>query len=150
MGWEARLSWWLIAHWSYRSQYRSVLEPSRRDICLIFGSDDGPTCFHDALYDLMAQENQLASLYYIGTSRGNLSHPYISAQPVELDVIQWPTEAQKGFMNGHQICVHTSVSTSDVKWNTDFAFSWSHKCLLIQNWRLEMVDCLGHRYDNSN
>jgi peptidoglycan/xylan/chitin deacetylase (PgdA/CDA1 family) len=52
--------------------------------------DDGPTCAHGPLYQLLKQNNQQATLFYIG---GN--------------VASYPEEARLGFANGHEICVHT-------------------------------------------
>lgn len=52
--------------------------------------DDGPSCTHNALYDMWAANNQKASLMYIGSN-----------------VMDWPLEAQRGIVDGHHICVHT-------------------------------------------
>lgn len=57
--------------------------------------DDGPSCQHNDLYDFWAQNNQKASLMYIGSN-----------------IMSYPLEAQRGIMDGHHICVHVSfVST---------------------------------------
>ena len=45
---------------------------------------------HCALYQLIAQQNIVADLFYIGTN-----------------VIVNPAAAYQGFQAGHQICVHT-------------------------------------------
>ena len=52
--------------------------------------DDGPSCTHNALYDMWAANNQKASLMYIGSN-----------------VMDWPLEAQRGIVDEHHICVHT-------------------------------------------
>ncbi|MCO5585442.1 hypothetical protein L7F22_039375 [Adiantum nelumboides] len=52
--------------------------------------DDGPNCTHNALYDMWKENNQKASLMYIGSN-----------------VLDWPLEAQRGIVDGHHICVHT-------------------------------------------
>jgi len=52
--------------------------------------DDGPNCTDSDLYDVLKQNNQKASLFYIGSN-----------------VADWPTQAQRGFQDGHHICVHT-------------------------------------------
>ncbi|KAN0061983.1 hypothetical protein ACQY0O_005978 [Thecaphora frezii] len=52
--------------------------------------DDGPNCTHNAFYDFLLENNQKASLFYIGSN-----------------VLDWPLEAQRGLVDGHHICVHT-------------------------------------------
>ncbi|KAI6144199.1 carbohydrate esterase family 4 protein [Pisolithus tinctorius] len=55
-----------------------------------YGFDDGPNCSHNAFYDYLSQQNQKASMFYIGSN-----------------VMDWPLEAQRGLADGHEICVHT-------------------------------------------
>jgi peptidoglycan/xylan/chitin deacetylase (PgdA/CDA1 family) len=52
--------------------------------------DDGPNCSHNAFYDFLRDNNQKASLFYIGSN-----------------VMDWPLEAQRGVVEGHHVCVHT-------------------------------------------
>jgi hypothetical protein len=54
------------------------------------GFDDGPNCSHNAFYDYLAQQNQKATMFYIGSN-----------------VMDWPLQALRGIVDGHQICVHT-------------------------------------------
>ncbi|KAG1850544.1 carbohydrate esterase family 4 protein [Suillus tomentosus] len=55
-----------------------------------YGFDDGPNCSHNAFYDFLSQNNQKATMFYIGSN-----------------VMDWPLEAQRGLADGHEICVHT-------------------------------------------
>lgn len=55
-----------------------------------YGFDDGPNCSHNAFYDFLTEQNQQATMYYIGSNVQN-----------------WPLEAQRGATDGHEICVHT-------------------------------------------
>jgi len=52
--------------------------------------DDGPNCTDSTLYDMLKQNNQKVTLFYIGSN-----------------VADWPKEAQRGYADGHQVCVHT-------------------------------------------
>ncbi|GAA5891304.1 hypothetical protein JCM8208_002579 [Rhodotorula glutinis] len=52
--------------------------------------DDGPNCSHNAFYDYLEQQNQKATMFYIGSN-----------------VVDWPLEAQRGLADGHEICAHT-------------------------------------------
>lgn len=52
--------------------------------------DDGPNCSHNAFYDYLNKQKLKATLFYIGTN-----------------VIDLPLQAQRGFADGHDICVHT-------------------------------------------
>ncbi|KAL1916382.1 uncharacterized protein VTP21DRAFT_5573 [Calcarisporiella thermophila] len=52
--------------------------------------DDGPNCTDVGLYDFLKQNNQKATLFYIGSNVAN-----------------WPLQAQRGHADGHQIAVHT-------------------------------------------
>ncbi|KAJ8595104.1 carbohydrate esterase family 4 protein [Rhizopogon salebrosus TDB-379] len=55
-----------------------------------YGFDDGPNCSHNAFYDFLAQNDQKATMFYIGSN-----------------VMNWPLEAQRALADGHEICVHT-------------------------------------------
>ncbi|KAI9454636.1 carbohydrate esterase family 4 protein [Boletus coccyginus] len=61
-----------------------------------YGFDDGPNCSHNAFYDYLQQKNQKATMFYIGSN-----------------VIDWPLEAQRGLVDGHEICVRK--------------YTWSHR-----------------------
>ncbi|KAL4399617.1 chitin deacetylase [Malassezia pachydermatis] len=52
--------------------------------------DDGPNCSHNAFYDFLKQQKLKATMFYIGTN-----------------VVNWPYQAQRGIVDGHDICVHT-------------------------------------------
>ncbi|ORZ03387.1 chitin deacetylase 1 [Syncephalastrum racemosum] len=52
--------------------------------------DDGPNCSHNAFYDFLQQNNQKASMFYIGSN-----------------VINWPYGALRGVKDGHHIAGHT-------------------------------------------
>ncbi|KAN0137536.1 glycoside hydrolase/deacetylase [Lactarius tabidus] len=55
-----------------------------------YAFDDGPNCTHNAFYDYLSSQNQKATLFYIGSN-----------------VADWPHEAQRGLVDGHEICAHT-------------------------------------------
>jgi peptidoglycan/xylan/chitin deacetylase (PgdA/CDA1 family) len=52
-----------------------------------YAFDDGPNCTHNAFYDYLSSQNQKATLFYIGSN-----------------VADWPHEAQRGLVDGHEIC----------------------------------------------
>ncbi|CAO3597996.1 unnamed protein product [Absidia cylindrospora] len=52
--------------------------------------DDGPNCSHNAFYDFLEQNNQKASMFYIGSN-----------------VIAWPYGAMRGLKDGHHLAGHT-------------------------------------------
>ncbi|CAG8668249.1 9850_t:CDS:2, partial [Racocetra persica] len=52
--------------------------------------DDGPNCAHTVFYDFLKQNNQKATMFFIGSNVATL-----------------PNEAQRAFIDGHHICVHT-------------------------------------------
>jgi len=52
--------------------------------------DDGPNCSHNAFYDFLAEHNQRASMFYIGSN-----------------VVNWPYGALRGVRDGHHIAGHT-------------------------------------------
>ncbi|KIM79273.1 carbohydrate esterase family 4 protein [Piloderma croceum F 1598] len=55
-----------------------------------FGFDDGPNCSHDAFYDYLLENNQKASMFYIGSN-----------------CMDWPDQCRRGVTDGHHISVHT-------------------------------------------
>ncbi|KAG1748053.1 carbohydrate esterase family 4 protein [Suillus lakei] len=55
-----------------------------------YGFDDGPNCTHNVFYNFLSQNNQKATMFYIGSN-----------------VMDWPLEAQRALADGHEICVHT-------------------------------------------
>ncbi|KAH7907461.1 carbohydrate esterase family 4 protein [Hygrophoropsis aurantiaca] len=55
-----------------------------------YAFDDGPNCSHNAFYDYLQENNQKATMFYIGSN-----------------VMDWPLEAQRGLADGHEVCVHT-------------------------------------------
>ncbi|KIK92445.1 carbohydrate esterase family 4 protein [Paxillus rubicundulus Ve08.2h10] len=55
-----------------------------------YGFDDGPNCSHNAFYDYLQENDQKATMFYIGSN-----------------VLDWPLEAQRGLADGHELCVHT-------------------------------------------
>ncbi|KAH9957567.1 chitin deacetylase [Russula dissimulans] len=84
--------WWTALHCTtpklpgLPSDLTTVPEPKT----LGYGFDDGPNCTHNAFYDFLASQNQKATLFYIGSN-----------------VMDWPYEAQRGLVDGHEICAHT-------------------------------------------
>ncbi|CAO1617378.1 unnamed protein product [Jaminaea pallidilutea] len=52
--------------------------------------DDGPNCTHNAFYDFLQQNNQKATMFFIGSN-----------------VMDWPLQAQRALVDGHHICSHT-------------------------------------------
>ncbi|KAF8346414.1 carbohydrate esterase family 4 protein [Amanita rubescens] len=55
-----------------------------------YGFDDGPNCSHNAFYDFLSNNNQRATMFYIGSN-----------------VMDWPLEAQRAPADGHEVCAHT-------------------------------------------
>jgi hypothetical protein len=55
-----------------------------------YGFDDGPNCSHNAFYDYLQQNDQKATMFYIGSN-----------------VADWPLEGMRALADGHEICVHT-------------------------------------------
>ncbi|THV08240.1 putative chitin deacetylase [Dendrothele bispora CBS 962.96] len=64
----------------------SVPEP----MTMGYGFDDGPNCSHNAFYDYLEEQNQKATMFFIGSN-----------------VLDWPLEAQRALTDGHEICAHT-------------------------------------------
>ncbi|WFD31082.1 hypothetical protein MSPP1_002114 [Malassezia sp. CBS 17886] len=52
--------------------------------------DDGPNCTHNAFYDFLQEKKLRASLFYIGAN-----------------VVSYPLQAQRGLIDGHDLCGHT-------------------------------------------
>lgn len=52
--------------------------------------DDGPNCTQNEFYDFLKQNNQNASMFFIGSNCAD-----------------WPYEAQRAFKDGHHISAHT-------------------------------------------
>ena len=52
--------------------------------------DDGPNCSHNAYYDYLKEQEQKATMFFIGSN-----------------VMDWPLEAQRALGDGHEICVHS-------------------------------------------
>ncbi|KAF8656450.1 hypothetical protein AX16_002535 [Volvariella volvacea WC 439] len=87
--------------WTYRGCTTPKLPGLPLDVATVpepgtlgYGFDDGPNCSHNAFYDYLQEQNQKATMFFIGSN-----------------VLDWPLEAQRAFVDGHEICVHT----------------WSHK-----------------------
>lgn len=84
--------WWSVStcttpkHQNINPDIRTCPEPGTWGLTY----DDGPYCGNAAFYDFLKQNNQKASLYYIGTN-----------------VINWPNEAKRGYTDGHHINGHT-------------------------------------------
>ncbi|KAK0201236.1 carbohydrate esterase family 4 protein [Desarmillaria ectypa] len=83
--------------WSYHQCVQPKLEGLPADIFVIpepdtlaYGFDDGPNCSHNAFYDYLTEQDQKASMFYIGSN-----------------VMDWPLEAQRAVADGHEVCVHT-------------------------------------------
>lgn len=55
-----------------------------------YGFDDGPNCSHNLFYDFLAEQNQKATMFFIGSN-----------------VLDWPYEAMRALDEGHEICAHT-------------------------------------------
>lgn len=69
-----------------KSDIADVPEPRT----LGYGFDDGPNCSHNAFYDYLTQQNQKATMFFIGSN-----------------VMDWPLQAQRAVSDGHEICAHT-------------------------------------------
>ncbi|KAK0231770.1 carbohydrate esterase family 4 protein [Armillaria nabsnona] len=83
--------------WSYHQCVEPKLEGIPPDIAVLpepdtlaYGFDDGPNCSHNAFYQYLTDQDQKATMFYIGSN-----------------VIDWPLEAQRAVADGHEICVHT-------------------------------------------
>ncbi|GAA6029169.1 hypothetical protein JCM8097_001634 [Rhodosporidiobolus ruineniae] len=83
--------------WTWKQCVTPKLEGLPDDIATLpepntwgFTLDDGPNCSHNAYYDFLQEQNQKATMFYIGSN-----------------VLDWPLEAQRGLADGHEICSHT-------------------------------------------
>ncbi|KAJ7510932.1 carbohydrate esterase family 4 protein [Mycena galericulata] len=83
--------------WTYHQCVTPKLAGLQPDVASVpeprtlgYGFDDGPNCSHNAFYDYLTEQNQKATMFYIGSN-----------------VLDWPLEAQRAVADGHQICVHT-------------------------------------------
>jgi len=56
--------------------------------------DDGPNCSHNAYYDYLLEQEQKATMFFIGSN-----------------VMDWPLEAQRTLGDGHEICVHSKQTS---------------------------------------
>ena len=52
--------------------------------------DDGPNCSHNEFYDFLQRNKLKATMFFIGAN-----------------VMDWPYQAQRALVDGHDICVHT-------------------------------------------
>ncbi|KAJ3920274.1 putative chitin deacetylase [Lentinula edodes] len=71
---------------SLPSDIASIPEPETMG----YGFDDGPNCSHNAFYDYLLEQNQKATMFFIGSN-----------------VLDWPYEAMRAIDEGHEICAHT-------------------------------------------
>lgn len=55
-----------------------------------YAFDDGPNCTHNIFYNYLESQNQKATMFFIGSN-----------------VIDWPLEAQRAVVDGHEVCAHT-------------------------------------------
>ncbi|KAJ7500948.1 carbohydrate esterase family 4 protein [Mycena galericulata] len=80
----------------------SVPEPRT----LGYGFDDGPNCSHNAFYDYLTEQNQKATMFFIGWN-----------------VLHWPLQAQRAAVDGHEICVHTWSHRNMTMFSNEGAFA---------------------------
>lgn len=52
--------------------------------------EGGPNCSHNAFYDSMRNTSIYATLFYVGSN-----------------VVNWPLQAQRGIVDGHELCVNS-------------------------------------------
>ncbi|KAJ7512924.1 carbohydrate esterase family 4 protein [Mycena galericulata] len=71
-----------------------------------YGFDDGPNCSHNAFYDYLTEQNQKATMFYIGSN-----------------VLDWPYQAQRAVEDGHEICVHTWSHRNMTMFSNEGAFA---------------------------
>ncbi|KAJ8077610.1 hypothetical protein PM082_002042 [Marasmius tenuissimus] len=83
--------WWSFKQCIGDGDVAKVPEP----LTIGFGFDDGPNCSHNAFYDFLQQNNQKATMFYIGSN-----------------VLNWPLQAKRGVSDGHEICVLSLRSLS--------------------------------------
>ncbi|RXK41614.1 hypothetical protein M231_01113 [Tremella mesenterica] len=70
------------------------------------GFDDGPNCSHNALYDFLLEQNQKATVFYIGSN-----------------VYDWPLQSMRAIKDGHHVCVHTWSHQYMTAFTNDVAFA---------------------------
>jgi hypothetical protein len=71
-----------------------------------YGFDDGPNCSHNAFYDYLNEQNQKATMFFIGSN-----------------VADWPLQAIRAIKDGHQICVHTWSHQYMTSFSNEVAFA---------------------------
>ncbi|GMK59464.1 hypothetical protein CspeluHIS016_0800700 [Cutaneotrichosporon spelunceum] len=71
-----------------------------------FGFDDGPNCSHNALYNFMAENNQKATMFFIGSN-----------------VLNWPLQAIRAKTDGHELCIHTWSHSAMTTLTNEAAFA---------------------------
>ncbi|KAA1478546.1 glycoside hydrolase/deacetylase [Dentipellis sp. KUC8613] len=71
-----------------------------------YGFDDGPNCSHNAFYDILQQNNQKATIFFIGSN-----------------VMDWPLEAQRALTDGHEICVRECSRVFLTSFQSEDAFA---------------------------
>ncbi|KAF7970845.1 hypothetical protein HWV62_22728 [Athelia sp. TMB] len=74
-----------------------------------YGFDDGPDCAHNEFYDYLTAQNQKATMFYIGSN-----------------VQDYPLEAQRAIVDGHEICVHT--------WSHQYMTAFSNEEVFAELW----------------
>lgn len=76
--------------------------------------DDGPNCSHNVFYDYLKQQNLKATMFYIGSN-----------------VYDTPLQAQRGLVDGHDICVHTWSHRYMTTLSNEQAFAELYYTMLI-------------------
>lgn len=83
--------------WTYKQCTTPKLKGLQADIISIpepntYGLtyDDGPNCSHNAFYDFLRDQKLRATMFFIGSNVWN-----------------WPYQAQRALVDGHEICAHT-------------------------------------------
>ncbi|EIW68334.1 chitin deacetylase 2 [Tremella mesenterica] len=71
------------------------------------GFDDGPNCSHNALYDFLRDQQQSATMFYIGSN-----------------VMDWPLQAMRALTDNHQVCVHT--------WSHEYMTSFTNEAAFAE------------------
>ncbi|KAK0491978.1 carbohydrate esterase family 4 protein [Armillaria luteobubalina] len=89
--------------WTYHQCVEPKLEGIPPDVSSVpepdtlgYGFDDGPNCSHNAFYQYLTDQDQKATMFYVGSN-----------------VIDWPLEAQRAVTDGHEICVLTALQSPD-------------------------------------
>ncbi|ORX37796.1 hypothetical protein BD324DRAFT_641891 [Kockovaella imperatae] len=68
--------------------------------------DDGPNCAHNLFYDFLQENNQKATMFYIGSN-----------------IYDSPLQGLRGFADGHHICVHTWSHQYMTSFTNEVAFA---------------------------